>query len=341
MTAADEPAPWLADPTVEWRIVLTADLPTESSTDQVTRRLHDLNRRLGAAPGPGLVASGPGETLLTAVTRSYPDVPVAAGLEGTHLVLAGEHRFVDGLGMLAVLSELTDVPAASAARGLGPRDEPTFVTEVARRLVEVAVRPPARVAPTADDEEAATGSTFADLLLDRRVGVTELIDAAVRGVVAFNRERGQRHRRVAVAVGASAVGGGHVAVADHSALLRLRSAERLDQDAIRTFLASAPTVPSPGQSVGGSSPWMTRAGAVAVRVLGPRLGSTLTVSHLGDVTSPAGSLAFYPVAGGSSGVALGAVTHDGRTRITLRGRRSKHSAEGLEALLALVAAPLS
>lgn len=341
MSTPEEPAPWLADPTVEWRIVLTAELPDAVSPDLVTERLQALNRRLAGRPGPGLVApdSGP---LLAAVTRTYPDVPVAAGLDRHRLVLAGEHRYADGLAMLAVLAELTGVPAASAARGLGEREEPPFAAEVARRLVEVAVRPPAKVATTASAaDRTPTGSTFVDHLLDRRVGVTELVHAAVQGVVAFNREHGQRHRRVAVAIGASAVGGGHVEVADHSALLRLRSAERVDQAAIRSFLASAPTVPSPGASVGGSRPWVARAGVVAVRVLGPRLGSTLTVSHLGDVTSPARALSFYPVAGGSSGVSLGAVTHEGRTRITLRGRADGHSAEGLEALLALVAAPLS
>jgi len=68
-----------------------------------------------------------------------------------------------------------------------------------------------------------------------------------------------------------------------------------------------------------------------------RLGSTLLVSHLGDVTtSAAARLAFYPVTAGGTGLSLGAVTHDGTTTLTLRGRGSAWDPAGLEALLAAV-----
>ena len=72
-------------------------------------------------------------------------------------------------------------------------------------------------------------------------------------------------------------------------------------------------------------------------MLAPRLGATLLVSHLGDVTtSAAGALAFYPVTAGGTGLSLGAVGHGGSTVLTLRGRASRWDAASLEALLGSV-----
>jgi hypothetical protein len=337
MNTPEEPHLWLADPSVAWSIVLAADLAGAVAPAEFADRLSALNQRLGAGPGPRPVTADDPDSLLRSVAALTSGIPVAAGLGGTRVVLAAEHQYVDGLGMLAVLSELTGVPAVSAARGLGlRRTPPPFRTELRTRLTEVVLAPPARVAHTGTDG-TATGSTFADLLLDRRVGVADLVLAATQGVVRFNRDRSTSSRRVAIAVGASEVGGAAPTVADNSALLRLRAAERADRDTIRAFLRDAPTVPSPGRSLEGSRTWVTRAAGLGVRVLGPRLGSTLTVSHLGDVEADVSDLAFYPVAGGSSGVSLGAVTHGGRTRITARGRAERHSAEGLGALLAGIA----
>jgi hypothetical protein len=345
MSDVPEPPLWLADPSVAWSIVLDVGLSAEVPGPAIEQRLRALNQRLGSPRPTDLVGPGAdlhGADLLRAVSAATGTAaPVAAAVAGRRLVVAGEHQHVDGLGLLAVLTELTGLPATSAARGLGPRrDQPPFRTELRTRLTEVAVAPPARVAGTGTDP-AARGSTFADRLLDRRVGVTELVHAAARAVVAFNRPRSGGLHRVAIAVGASEVPGAAPVVADNSALLRLRSAERATKEEIRHFLHTAPTVPSPGRSLEGSRPVVARAAALAVRVLGRRLGSTLTLSHLGDVDAPVADLAFYPVSGGASGVSLGAVTHRGRTRITARGRSDRHSQEDLDALLDAVADALA
>ena len=85
-------------------------------------------------------------------------------------------------------------------------------------------------------------------------------------------------------------------------------------------------------------PVVAAAGKVAQRLVAPRLGSTLLVSHLGTIDAPeeVSELAFYPVTGGGSGLALGAATTRERTTLTLRARASQHDDEGLQRLLALV-----
>ena len=51
-------------------------------------------------------------------------------------------------------------------------------------------------------------------------------------------------------------------------------------------------------------------------------------------------LAFYPLAGGGSGLALGAATVGSSTTITLRARGSRHATADLENLLDAVAGAL-
>ena len=89
-----------------------------------------------------------------------------------------------------------------------------------------------------------------------------------------------------------------------------------------------------------------RAGARAlsggIRLLSRRLGSTLLVSHLGEVTAEGVTgLAFHPVTAGGSGVSLGAVTLHGSTTVTLRARAAQWDRAGLERLLAEIVAELA
>ena len=51
--------------------------------------------------------------------------------------------------------------------------------------------------------------------------------------------------------------------------------------------------------------------------------------------------AFYPVAGGGSGMSLGAVTISGQTTVTLRARGRQHDPVGLEQLLSTIVARLA
>ena len=61
-----------------------------------------------------------------------------------------------------------------------------------------------------------------------------------------------------------------------------------------------------------------RAAALALRVLSPRLGSTLLVSHLGQVVADGVEELWFAPVTGSGGLALGAVGLAGRTHLVLR-----------------------
>jgi hypothetical protein len=138
---------------------------------------------------------------------------------------------------------------------------------------------------------------------------------------------------VSVAVGAS----GRVRApgeepADDSVLLRLRDLEGRSQEEVAALLRAAVPEPSPQQA--GGSRVLAAALGLGMRVLAPRLGSTLLVSHLGEVTAPAVErLTFHPVTAGGSGISLGAVGHAGSTTLTLRARARRWDDDGLEQLL--------
>ena len=110
--------------------------------------------------------------------------------------------------------------------------------------------------------------------------------------------------------------------------------ETLSLDEVRRAMSESALQPEGGTAAGG----ILRA---ATSLLAPRLGSTLLVSHLGEVeTAGCDDLAFYPVTGGASGLALGAVGIGGHTTITLRARAAQHDEDGLRALVAAVLAEL-
>jgi hypothetical protein len=324
------PPAWGADPSIAWRILLTAVPTAASSVTGLSERQETLHRDQDW-PAPPPVETGD-EAALRHALAEVRDAPLVLGLAGDRLVISAFHAYVDGLGLLEVLAALTGGPVTTSARGLA--DRPAEGAGVAGRLREMAVAPPARVAPTA--VRPADGDAFAALTLPGRVRTADLVHAAASAVVRHNEDAGRPARHVTVAVGAGRPAAEGERLANRSELLRLRDVEDLTRsevaDALRTSHLSA---------AGGSG---TRDGLLnkaALRLLAPRLGSTLLVSHLGDVTTTAASdLAFYPVTAGGSGISLGAVGHGGRTVLTLRARAASWDAAGLTALLTRVAGAL-
>lgn len=182
------------------------------------------------------------------------------------------------------------------------------------------MRPPAPVAGAAVPSNTGAPDVTVDLRISSTVRTGDLVAAATAAVVRVNRRHGRRARRVAIAVGA--VQHGSDGLGDHSLLLRFTSAERLSPAEIQDLLRSAAPEALPqhrGASMGrGRARGLVTA---ALRLLRPRLGSTLLVSHLGTVEAPGiTDLRFYPVTAGGSGVALGAVSDSAGTMLTLRAR---------------------
>ncbi len=317
---------WVADPTVAWVIALEARLREPLDAAAVAAGL-------AAAGFPGsMVAPGAGpEALRTVVAPGA--AAVRAATSANRIALGAQHEHCDGLGLLALMAAATGTTATSSARGVGERAaRGSSLGSTARRLAEALSAPPAPVAAPGATGPRETGEAFARFTVARRLSVAELTHAAVQGVTAHNRAAGVRTTRVAVAIGASRLGGEVPVVGDHSALLRLRAVERLSVPEVRAAIRdAAPEPPPPGA---GDGPSLTgRVAIVAMGALSSRLGSTLLVSHLGEVDAPGvEELAFYPVTGGGSGVSVGAVGLRGTTVVTLRGRGHRHPSATLESL---------
>ncbi len=327
---------WVADPAIGWRILLTARLPEEPDRAEVIDRLAAIATLQGwPAPPPRRAASD-----LPALQRELvadDPAPLVVGLCGAQLVLSAHHGAVDGLGLLVLLERLGAGPVRSSARGVGARTTTGGAARTTtRRLREALLHPPARLTTPAG---VPTGA--GDVLVERTVPgahrTATLVDAATRAIVAHERSHGRTAAHVAIAVGAVRAQASDAAtapVADHSVLLRLTDVEQLDAAGIADALASAPVQTPPSA---GGRPLLVRATSLGLRALAPRLGSTLLVSHLGEVTAPGvRGLSFHPVTAGGTGLSLGAVGHGGTTTLTLRGRASAWNDNGLEQLLEAV-----
>lgn len=325
------PPPWGADPSIAWRILLTARLSAPPTAAELTERqagLHAAQRWSLAPP----VAVGD----LTALRRDLAevrDLPLVVGLAGDRLLVSAFHAYVDGLGLLDVLAALTGAGVTSSARGLA--DRPAEGTGPLTRLREVVLAPPATVSrPTV---VPAAGDAYAVATVPGRVHTADLVHAAATGVLAHNRAAGRGSRHVTVAVGAGRAAPAGERLANRSELLRLRDVELMSRSEVAEALRTAPLSSAGGSGTGGG-----RLGGLALRALAPRLGSTILVSHLGEVTAGAASdLAFYAVTAGGSGLSLGAVGHDDRTALTLRGRAAAWDSPGLTRLLDRVVAALA
>ncbi|MQW76406.1 hypothetical protein GHK92_11005 [Nocardioides sp. dk4132] len=340
---------WIADPRIRWRILLTARLAAPlgpSEADRLGERLQDLVSRHGwpdERPPARQVAMERADDVdaLRARLAEEDGTPVVVGMAGQHLVVSAHHAWVDGLGLLDVLAEVTGTDVSSGARGVSGRPRAGgFLGAAVRRLGEVAFTPPARLA--LPGVAPAGGDAFAVASVPGHHGTARLVHAASAGLVHHNRAAGRRTRHVAIAIGAArreeTAPGTPRRIADRSELLRLRGVEDLDLAAIERLVREAPTQPpvEAGGSAGG------RVVETALRVLAPRLGSSLLVSHLGQVQAPGvDDLAFHPVTAGGTGLSLGAVGIGERTVLGLRGRRSEWDDASLTALLQTLTASLT
>ena len=329
MTDSSPPA-WGGDPSIAWRILLTATPTTPLQVGQLAERQAALHREQGwAAPPP--VATGDPTTMRRDLAE-VRDVPLVVGVAGDQVVVSAFHAYLDGLGLLQVLSALLDAPVTSSARGVAERPGGG---SIAGRLGEVAFAPPARVAVR--PVVGADGDAYAVAPVPGRVRTSALVHAAVAAVVAHNADAGHRSRHVTVGVGAGRPATAGARLENRSELLRLRDLEGLSLPEVEDLLRTAPLSGAGGSGAGGG-----RLAGLALRALAPRLGSTLLVSHLGDVdTTAVSDLAFYPVTAGGTGMSLGAVGQDGRTVLTLRARATDWDEAGLSALLEGVAGRLS
>jgi hypothetical protein len=319
----------LGDPRLAWNVLLRARLDDPPDPAAVAHRLAGVGREV---PWP-VVTVAPAARGLAALAE-IPAAGASVAVAGTAVSVRAAHQDLDGLGLLVLLGRVLDRPLRSSARGVGQRPaQGSLAATALRRLAEVALAPQARVARSpARGVHGAPGEAFVARTVDDDVDVARLVVATVDAVRDWNERHRRPARRVTVAVGVATVAGDEAGLRDQSAFLRLRHAELLDVDGVRTGLRQAPVQRGGGPDRPG--PVLGSLLGLGTRLLAGRLGSTVLVSHLGRVDA-AGvqSLEFYPVSGGGSGRSVGAATVAGRTTVTLRARAGRHAAEALKVLL--------
>ncbi|MBB5850791.1 hypothetical protein HDA45_000878 [Amycolatopsis umgeniensis] len=312
------------DPTVSWSILLEAGLSSVLTPEKARMRLAvavEERPWLGAAPDVEAVSGKELSAIRdrfaeASYERGAPLLRVAVGTDEPVVLIAAHHGALDGLGLLAVLGLVLDVPISSAAKGIGARTaDRSFFTSAVHRLAEAIFAPPARITP--ERAESRPGDVFGARILPRsRFGSSAFAAAAAQLTENWNARHGEETARVVAAVGASWRGGAAPEPEHDSAFFRLRLGARPSAADVGALLAAQP--PEPDFPAGSS-----RIARLGTRLLAGRLGSTYLVSNLGvvSVADAVTSIAFYPAASGRSGVAFGAATVGDTSTVTVRARR--------------------
>ena len=326
---------WVADPGIGWRILLTAYLSEPPDPGAVLGRLTELSAQQQWHGTTEVRSDDDVDPLRARLIDG--SAPVLTGIAGSALVVSAHHAWVDGLGLLDVLAAATGQPVASSARGVGERPTRGGTARTAtRRLAEAAFRPPAAVA--APSGAVGSGDAFAELTVPGSWRTAEVVTATVQGILRHNDAEGRDTRHLAVAVGAGRTRpGDDDRIANRSALIRLTDLEEASADEVEDRLRTAPLEAAPTSGRAATARLM----AGGMRLLSRRLGSTLLVSHLGEVTAEGTTgLAFHPVTAGGTGLSLGAVGFRGSTTLTLRARAGQWDRPGLDGLLSEIATEL-
>jgi hypothetical protein len=336
----------MAGPRASWSIVLEARLAGGIDPDAVRSRLDQAavdDSRLGPPPAVAhLDLSALEDRRLAFANERYPEgasvlrCAVAPGPPAT-LLLAAHHGAIDGLGLIGLLGVATAGRAVSSARGVGAAPPRGSITAwAAVRAVRSLASPPPRVAP------AHRGAADGDHVLARAAapglsgGTARLTSAALRAIASWNRQRGEPAFPAVVAVGASHRGGDAITLDNQAAWLRVTLDSGDDGSTAARLAAAEPQPVAP--------PWRgPRLAGAAMALVAGRMGSTLLVSNLGAVSGIDGleSLAFWPVAYGRSGVAIGAASVDGQTTVTVRAPARGFTAGDARQLVEGVAAQLN
>ncbi|MET0840334.1 MAG: hypothetical protein ABWY19_16260, partial [Marmoricola sp.] len=242
-TSGSGPEHWLGRDDLPWNILLVASLDRVPSTELLRRRLAELSSSEGwPEPPEGAVVEGEVHSVVTRLGALVDRVcPVSVGRTPSGLVVRAHHAYVDGLGLLAVLSALLDEEVASGATGIGDRGRRSTVATMATRVLELALRPPAPVASSPGGSQPTPGEdVYAVAVVPRAVRTAELAHAAVQAIASRNVDAHRRADRIALAVGVSTTGGADLRGGGHRGLLRVTHAERVGVGGLEQALATRP-----------------------------------------------------------------------------------------------------
>jgi hypothetical protein len=324
------------DPTITWAIGLVADLHRPVAPTTVQRRVADLVVQypdLGIAPRVQCVPRDEFDAVLAGhvnrpFDRSGRLLRVTMTDDGTTLAVVAHHGVVDGLGLLSVLGSAVGADAEARARGIGAASaRASFTRSAVTRLWEALFFPPSRLAPD------VVGCEAGDVIACRSVvalktSTAAAAAAAVQVMAEWNRVHGQSSARMVVAIGASRRGKPQLRPDRDSAYLRVELGPGSTVEQAREAISR--TAPEPDFPLSSRR----RASSSMARLLRNRLGSSLLVSNLGQVTNldSVARLAFYPAAGGAQAASIGVVSTNNTTTVTVRLTRSSFTDVSAETL---------
>lgn len=315
--------------------MLAAELDEPPNPDEVADHLLAVQRQHPALTGR--VQAGAALDLAALGSTPFDDDGlVRVAVDGRQVAVAGHHVVIDGLGLLALLCSLTGVTATSSARGLtaSGTSRPLLSVAAASRATELVLRRPAVVAATGRRQSGP------DILVSCGVAgsvrLADLVVAARDGVVWWNRDHRGRTSPISVAIGASRrSGAAAITPTDDSAYLRLADVAGRNAAEIANEIGASPAQLAPSKA--GRKRLVTAAMSQVSRFR----GSTVLISHLGRIKSEGiVEMQFFPVAGGASGLSIGAATVGANTQVTLRGRAGRHSPRDLQHLLSAITSRL-
>lgn len=328
------------DPDTTWGIALELGFDGPQATDEVDQRLSRLVAtypHLGSVPTLEVVEDSDWdarrESLAAAPYDEGPLVRVAMSTDGFRLFVAAHHGACDGLGLVAIAERVTGTRFVSRARGIGDlAARRSFLRSSLARLAEAIWQPPPRFVRHRD--ETANGELLRVVTLPRlSIGTVDL--CVVLGAVFADWNGPDHPRRPLLVMGASRRTQGRLEPDRRTAYLRLRLDPAWDRDDIRSAFASLVPEPDfPETSAGGLGPRITH-------LLRGRLGATAQLSNLGVVAGDGLEYAaMFPALSGPRGVAVGLVSTDRTSTVSLRTRGSEFGAADTADLMEMIAGRL-
>jgi hypothetical protein len=327
VTAAQRRFRLSADPRGSWSVAITASFSEPVDSELVQERAREISAREPAL-GPAADVHTAGGHPVSGLVESFCSTSYAPGgpayrvaVSGSTILVAVHHGVADGLGLLGLLGELTGRTIRSSARGLPER--PGYgrrAPGLLRKLTRPSGRPERRGG-------AGAGGTIVSLSAEIDRPLTEWISASCRELVPRLDGTGAPLR---VAVGASLRPGSTPVIEDRSAFLEIEPEAPYAGEEISALLRNT----QPKTVVG--TPALAPPAAL-MRMAGARLGPTILVSSLAAVTDEEGTLrevAFFPVAYGRSGLAIGLASVDGLATVSLRSANGHLGRGELQAILA-------
>jgi hypothetical protein len=326
VTAAQRRFRLSADPDGSWSIAITAGFSDPLDRELIQERAREISARepvLG--PAAEVIAAGDGP--IDPLVEGFCSTPYAPGgpayrvaVSGSTILVAVHHGVADGLGLVGLVGELTARTIRSSARGLPER------ADYGRRppgLLRKLALPSGRLERSSG---AGAGETIASLSAEIDRPLTEWISASCRELAPRLDRTGAPLR---IAVGASLRPGSNPVIEDRSAFLEIEPGAPYPGKEISSLLRN--TRPKTVTGTPALAP-----PAALVRLAGARLGPTILVSSLADLADMEGALreaAFFPVAYGRSGLALGLASVDGLATVSLRSANGDLDRRELEAII--------